>query len=210
MQLGTGGSVEHAAKRCCFCPRSERFVAGGIDDRCGRGPGARSRGRLTLASAGQSRRDVSVRRDDRGSSAAAARSVSARTPARAGKHAPRRAAWPRAGVGAAARRRTPRRADPGLRVGRRTRSGGAREFSSRASVSLAAISRRLTRRIACPLWSSLTARSAASSWSAVRRRIGRAPRRPLIRARGVAVFTCAPAARPIPRRDARGGRRAHP
>jgi hypothetical protein len=35
---------------------------------CGRGPSARSRGRLTLASAGQSRRDVSVRRDDCGSS----------------------------------------------------------------------------------------------------------------------------------------------
>ena len=60
------GATAKADFRCrCI---SERAHNRGGSDRSGRGPGARSRGRSTFASAGQSRRDVSVRRDDRGSS----------------------------------------------------------------------------------------------------------------------------------------------
>jgi hypothetical protein len=47
---------------------------------CGRGPGASPLARLTLASARQSRRDVSVRRDDCGSSRADASSQPSRRP----------------------------------------------------------------------------------------------------------------------------------
>jgi hypothetical protein len=49
-------------------PECERRSDGPQRACCGRGPSARSLGRLTLASAGQSRRDVSVHRDDCGSS----------------------------------------------------------------------------------------------------------------------------------------------
>jgi hypothetical protein len=52
--------------------RCERPSPGPRRACCGRGPSARSRGRLALASAGQSGRDVSVGRDDFGSSAAKA------------------------------------------------------------------------------------------------------------------------------------------
>ena len=49
----------------------------------GRGPNARSRGRLTLAPAGHSKRDVGVRRADCGSSGAQVTAMSANTPASA-------------------------------------------------------------------------------------------------------------------------------
>jgi hypothetical protein len=60
-------------------PGCGRLRRASPDARCGRGPGARSRGCLTLASAGQSRGDVSVRRVDCGSSAADVRTSPADT-----------------------------------------------------------------------------------------------------------------------------------
>ena len=118
------------------------------------------------------------------SSAAVGRSVSAWTPARAGKHAPPRVARPRAGVGPAARRRTPRRADRGAARAQAARAS----FSSRASISLAAISRRSTRRIACPWCGSPTARSTRGRRARPGAGAPRAPRGPVMRARSASPW----------------------
>jgi len=70
-----------AAPRCSLNARSERLEAASTRARVGRRPSARSRSRTTLASVGQSRRDVRGRRDDCGSSRASMSLARVETPA---------------------------------------------------------------------------------------------------------------------------------